>query len=403
MIKQNLTISLISLRSNLLRSFLTTSGIVIGIAAVVAVLSIGKGNEEKIEAQIQQMGANLFWVTPMSTPLIGNSHFAGQSGMSFSSSQYLLTRKDANAIRDRCKEVLWSAPVITSFGTGELNGKTVQLNVIATDPEYLKVKSLEIVAGRYLVDEDLFQLNNVCVIEETPGLRLYPGQENFIFLNSRKFKIVGIIKREKFQIANINSIIIYIPLTVAQKEIIGSPAVQSIYCIGKDNALDIAKRQVETILSSRNGGKMKYDIRSTRDLLNRAETLTRTATMVTAGIGMISLFVGGIGIMNILLASVFERIKEIGIRRSVGARKRDILLQFLFEAIAFSLFGGVIGVIGGLLVTKSLSLIIDIPAVYSFEAVLVGLVFSCFIGLIFGVYPAWKAANFNPIESLRYE
>ena len=249
----------------------------------------------------------------------------------------------------------------------------------------------------------MHQLNDVCVIEENSYSRFSTEQESFIFINGRRFKIIGKIKGETFQITSNKVIAVHIPLTVAQIKIHGSPAVYSIYCLSKDQLLETAKQQVETILQTRSKGEINYEIRGTRDLFSKTETLTKTATMVTAGIGMISLFVGGIGIMNILLASVFERIKEIGIRRSVGAKKRDILLQFLFEAIALTILGGIIGVTTGLFITRFLSAAIEIPYVFSIEAAIAGLVTSTLTGLIFGIYPALKAANLDPVESLRYE
>lgn len=403
MIKKSLEISLTALMYNPLRSFLTTSGIVIGIAAVVTVLSIGKGHEEKIKEQIQKIGANFFWVDIVQKPVFGSLHFRRQINLSSTPNRSFLTYSDAESINNKCSAVKWSAPVITSFAYGSINGKDYQFNIIGTTPEYLKVKSLELLEGRYLAYEDLNQLSNVCVIEENSSLHLPLGQNNFITLNSKVFNVVGEVKSKGYLPEMPNSVTIYIPITTAQIKLIGSNRINTIYCISRKNLLESAKKEVLLLLDSRSRGDVNFFIRSSKDLFNTSEKLTRTATMVTAGVGMISLFVGGIGIMNILLASVFERIKEIGIRRSVGANKRDILLQFLFESMEVSLFGGVIGVITGILVTQLLNKAVKIPTVFSYEAVLVGIIFSSLIGIIFGIYPAWKAANLDPIESLRYE
>ncbi|MBF8247566.1 MAG: ABC transporter permease [Bacteroidetes bacterium] len=378
------------------------SGIVVGIAAVVTVLSIGKGHEEKIQSQINRMGADIFWVSVQrSSQFEGNIAFSG--GRRTPRTTSTLTGPDADAVRDRCNAVTWCAPVFNSMARGMLNEKDLQLNVVATTPEYRKVRALNLVAGRYLVDQDVREVSDVCVIEEIAGVKCGLDEDNYIYLDSRKLRIVGILKPDGLQLTAGNSATVHIPLTLSQSKLTGSDVIHSIYCRATKGSLDKAKRQVEEALNSRTRGLARLEMRGPRDLFSTAESMTRTATMVTAGIGMISLFVGGIGIMNILLASVFERINEIGLRRSLGARKWDVLSQFLYESIAFSVCGGIVGVLAGTAVTESLTSFIDIPAVFSFESVVIALFFSCALGVIFGVYPAWKAASINPVEALRYE
>jgi putative ABC transport system permease protein len=286
---------------------------------------------------------------------------------------------------------------------GTLNGKSEQLNAIATTPEYRSVKSLTLVSGRYLSDADIQYRGDVCVIEETAGVNGLSHQEQFVELQGRRFRIVGMLKKESLPSMPGNPIAVHVPIATAQRMFIGERAVHTIYCTAQEGSLERAMKQVENVLKSRTKGTVQFQLRTPRDIFQRAESMTRTATLVTAGIGMLSLFVGGIGIMNILLASVLERTREIGIRKAVGARKKDILFQFLFESILFSVFGGLWGVASGIVVSKFLSSAIEIPAVISVEAIVVGISFAIATGVLFGVYPAWKAAKLNPIESLRYE
>jgi putative ABC transport system permease protein len=392
----NLEVGLSSLGSNPLRSSLTIIGIVVGIAAVVTVLSIGKGHEAKIEAEIQRMGASLFWVERTSRSFV--SSYPRKHLLS-----HWLTLADAEAIGKTCTAVMWSVPVSTFFTSGRLNGKSVQLNVCATLSQYFKMKSLELLSGRYLCDEDAMQLSNVCVTEETAGSAVRINQEQYAEIEGRRFRVVGILRHASGSAMTGIVATIHIPITVAQKKLTGDQSIQTILCTAKEGSLQRAMRQVETVLKRRAGGRLDLQLRSSRDIFQRAETLTNTATMVTAGIGMLSLFVGGIGIMNILLASILERTREIGIRLAVGARRKDILIQFLFESICLSILGGILGVVLSIFTSALLSSMVDVPRVLSFEAILVGVAFATGVGVVFGAYPAWRAARLSPVDALRYE
>jgi putative ABC transport system permease protein len=401
MIKPNLEAGFASLCHNPLRAILTVSGIVVGIAAVVAVLAIGKGNEATIEQHVQQMGASLFWIE-MRIP-------ASQSGIpqvsqaSYPVAPYAqaLTTNDADKIASRCNLVEWSSPFITTHMTGSVNGKQTQLKVVAVNSRYHKVRSLKIMNGRFFSDLENIQQREVCVAEKSIQGRSSEEHEGFADVGGLRFKIVGTVKPEDRTVVPDQAQTIYVPITVFQQRLAGSKTIHTIYCKARDASVDEARRQVEKVLASK--VKHTLQVRSPRDLFQRAEDMSRTATLVTAGIGMLSLFVGGIGIMNILLASVAERTREIGIRKAVGAKRKDILIQFLFESILFSLIGGAVGLGFGIVSSNLLGSLLRIPSLISAEAIVVGVVFSLVVGVIFGVYPAWKASRLSPIEALRYE
>jgi putative ABC transport system permease protein len=411
---QNLEAGLVSFRNNPLRSALTMIGIVVGISAVVAVLSIGKGNEAKVEAQVNKMGASLFWIEPQSRFSV--NQVGASMALSMSNYMYHLSVMDVELIKEQCPLVKYVAPETSFYVQGVLDEKSVQVNIIATTPEYEKVKSLHLIGGRYICDMDVKDVSNVCVVEENPGMNLESAVGHGLTINGTAYRIVGIIKKQNAFLPSFASMVAYAPLS-AVRNLGGENSVQSIYCLADEasegNYVERAKHQVERALmtnyrlsesySEFPKGDFPFQILSSRDIFERAESMVKTATMVTAGIGMLSLFVGGIGIMNILLASVTERTREIGVRKTVGARKRDVMLQYLFESIMLSAAGGILGVVGGIFIGKTLSSLIHVPSVFSLDSVLIGILFSIATGTIFGVYPAWKAAKMAPIDALRYE
>jgi putative ABC transport system permease protein len=403
MIRQNLAAALDSLRLNPLRSYLTTSGIVVGIAAVVIIVSIGKGHKVKIEAEIERLGSDLLWVEVARLPFQSGMQSASARIFPATSVQRSLRVEDAEAVALTCTKIQSSAPIINSFATGSFLGQQTQFSLIATTPEYQKVRSVSLLWGRFLTDMDEKNINNICAIEEAPGFNPYVQKLNSLWIQGRRFQIVGVVKRQEASTIPGTPLRLYIPLSVAQRRLTGSRSIHTIYCLAKDGDVDGAREQLETVLKSVSQGKLNFQIRTALDLFEHQESLTQTATLVSAGIGMLSLFVGGLGIMNILLASVFERTREIGIRKATGARKKDILFQFLFESVALCVVGGIIGVGLGFIGGKVLNLALGIPEQFSPEAVVLGLSFSSFVGIAFGLFPAVKAAKLSPVDALRYE
>lgn len=403
-IQHNFLAGFQALRHNLLRSFLTIAGIVVGIAAVVTVLAIGKGNEAKIQAQIERMGASTFWIEPnFSTPsaLTPGRIFTSSTSQNRSTvPARALSFQDSKEISRHCTAVKYNAPVTQYADQVSHNGAPTQIDIIATTPAYQRVKALHVVNGRYLTESDMFFGKKVCVIEEQAGLFDGNGVVRKIRIRGHIFEVVGTYRRKNAIPAPFRSLRLHIPYTTAVRTL-GKNEVHRIDCLAQKGGLKRAMQQTRDILLARRRGKADYVVRTPRDFFRQAEEITQTATLVTAGIGMLSLFVGGIGIMNILLASVLERTREVGIRKAVGARKRDILWQFLFESLLFSLAGGVLGIVLGFSASELVGKAIDMPTVITWPAVLVAAGFSALIGLVFGVYPAWKAALLPPIEALR--
>lgn len=403
MIKRNLEIGLVSLLANPLRSVLTMSGIIVGIAAVVAVLAIGKGQEARIRTEVEKMGENLIRITPQRLgPAIARDFPTFTSRPSQTQIEPLRLG-DAEAIARTCPAIERVAPVATIYSRATINGVSVQVSVSGTTASYQSVRGYQLLVGRYLADEDLRQRSQVCVLEQSQGFPFLFGSNRYIDIIGLRFRVVGIVKPRSSLSTPVNTVALHVPITLLQERVTGNNEVQTIYCLARPGAMEDAQRQVQRVMTSRGGGKSRFNILTTKDFFEGAENMTRIATLVTAGIGALSLFVGGIGIMNILLASVMERTREIGLRKSVGARSKDILFQFLLESVAFAVSGGVLGICVGVVAASALTSLIGIPAVFSPEAMLVGIVFSLTVGIASGVYPAYKAAKLDPIEALRYE
>lgn len=415
LITANFEASLASFRSNPLRSTLTITGVVVGIAAVVTVFSIGKGNEARVEAQVSEMGASLLWIEPHSQFRMNQ---VGRSvRLSVSERPAQLTIRHAELIKNNCTLAKCVAPVSSYFVRAELDGRQIQVSMIATTPEYRMARSLQILNGRYVCDLDIIALNQVCAIEENPAVSALSTVGHYLTIDGSRFRIIGVIKRQNGQVTSDVSIVAHVPLSVAQQVLYSTDQVHRIYCLADEQAgvnyLERTRRQIELVMDTdwrlhRNAVSMiepalPFQVRSSRDVFERAESMVRTATAVTAGIGMLSLFVGGIGIMNILLASVTERTREIGVRKTVGARKRDVLLQFLFESLSLCFAGGLIGVAVGVFAANLVGTLIGLPVVLSVDAISAGVLFSMTTGMVFGIYPACKAARMTPVDALKYE
>lgn len=380
-----------NIRSNKLRSFLTTLGIVIGIAAVISVVAIGQGGRAMLINEMEKMGTNMFavWVNYSE----GESWRPGD-----------LQVNDINVIKEAVPEIEYLAPI--SYYQGKLRGKKGEESVLimGTNPDLLKIRNLQLAQGRFLSEDDESAARRVIVIEEDTARNLF-GSENplgqRVVIGSNSAVVIGVIKKDSSAISFDSRQNAYIPLAFMDQlrryqvisELWGS-------AVSKED-VDTAMEKCKMILERRHNAPDHYYTYSMEQEMQSANKIIGIMSMIISCIAGISLLVGGIGVMNIMLVSVTERTREIGIRMALGARRRDILFQFLVESIVLCLLGGFIGTIlgyGGAFIVASIA---KWPPLVSWWTVAIAFAFSAGIGLFFGIYPANRAAKLDPIEALR--
>lgn len=404
MFRESITIALNALAGNKLRSILTMLGIIIGVGAVIAMVSIGMGVRDKVSSSIAGLGSNLIMVTPGAPSASGVRQAAG-SGIT-------LTVKDAQAIAHEVSGVSQVAPTVSrqyQLVAGNQNWTT---SVQGTTPEFLEVRNMALQAGSFITNKDLETRDRVAVIGSTVAASLFGdinpiGQS--IRINNAPFRVIGVLE-SKGQSAGggDQDDVVIVPLTTAQERLMGITYVQLIN-IQADNTdvINQVQEDVTALLRARHRlGPDKPDDFTVRNLVSvmaTAQEATGTITLLLGNIAAISLLVGGIGIMNIMLVSVTERTREIGIRKALGARYYNILMQFLIEAVVIGVAGGTAGIMVGIGGAYAISSIAGWNTVISPASILLAFGFSIAIGLFFGIYPARKAALLDPIEALRYE
>jgi putative ABC transport system permease protein len=388
-----------------MRTFLTMLGIIIGVASVIAMLAIGQGSKQSVQATIASLGTNSIMIFP------GSSNTGGVRGGAGSTST--LTVDDADAIRSRCDLIDHVTPVVQKrsqviFGSQNWNTLTVGgLN------DYFYIRSLVVITGNKFTDADLRAAAKVCVVGQTVITNLFGEGANpigqTIRINQIPFKIIGTLDRKgQNTFGQDQDDIIVAPFNTVFKRMINTPNINMIICSAiTQDAIDNASRQIKPLIRERHkllpNDDDDFTIRTQSDIANTFGSITKVLTVLLATIASISIVVGGIGIMNIMLVSVTERTREIGIRLAVGAKGSHVLLQFLIEAIFIGLLGGALGIGLGVLASVLVAKFAGWPITITVFSIVLSSVFSASVGIFFGWYPARKAARLNPIDALRYE
>jgi putative ABC transport system permease protein len=393
-----------ALRRNKMRSFLTMLGIIIGVAAVIAMLAIGQGAEYSVKQQISALGTNVLIIFPGSQQQGGIRVGAG--------SMTTLTEDDATAIAKECPAVAYVSPGARSGGQAIAGNQNWSTSIEGCSADYLEIRSWAIEYGEFFSDQDVKAASKVCVLGSTVADNLFPdgspiGQT--IRIRNVPARVVGVLqKKGQNAMGQDQDDVILAPYTTVLRRLSHFPYLRQIVVSATSPAsINEAQRQVTELLRMRHK-IASYDaddftIRNQSDLAATATATTEILTILLASIASVSLLVGGIGIMNIMLVSVTERTREIGIRMSVGARGRDILTQFLIEALVLSLLGGLIGIALGVGGSLAISTFAKWPTIITAFSIILSFGFSIAIGIFFGFYPARKAAMLNPIDALRYE
>lgn len=405
--KSTVKMAIISLKINKMRSILTSLGIIIGVSAVIIMLAVGSGASKKIAKDMESMGSNLLMIRSASAT-------SGGVRMGFGTKPSL-TLKDADAIYKNCRGIMAVAPYSSATSQLTYGNQNWSTTVGGTTAEYLFIRNYEIESGRNFVEEDVKNNTKVAIIGSTVATELF-GDMNPINKTMRvgnvPFKVIGLLKTKgQSGMGMDQDDLVFIPITTAQKKAFGTeyPGTVKMINVKAQNSeiLQTAQDDITDLLRTRhNIGKNQEDDFEIRNLAEMQETIkssARTMSILLGAIASVSLLVGGIGIMNIMLVSVTERTKEIGIRMAIGAKASDIRVQFLIESFLLSVIGGVIGVVIGVLGAKVVELTDAMTISISSGSIILSLGFSGAIGVLFGYYPAYKASLLNPIDALRYE
>lgn len=398
-----------ALEVNKVRSALTMLGIVIGVAAVIATVAVGSGATQRVQQQIASIGSNIIIIIPGSMTSSGLHMGTGNA--------VTLSETDARELMVQCPEIATAAPAVRGGAQvvyGDANWATI---ILGTTPAYLKIRELTVAQGASFTDHDVDSANRVALLGQSVVDNLFAGAEpvgQTIRIKHVPFTVVGVLARKgQSPTGQDQDDVILLPVSTAKRKVLGiksanADAVDAIVLQAKDTSLiHSAQDAASALLRQRHHIQPTEDddfsIRNMEEIFAAQETSSRVMSLMLAAVASVSLLVGGIGIMNIMLVSVRERTREIGLRQAVGAKTRDILTQFLVEATTLSIAGGVVGIVVGITASVIISKLANWQTVIGLSAVLLAVFFSAVVGIGFGYYPARTAAYMDPIEALRYE
>lgn len=398
-------ISFRSLRANKTRSALTMLGIVIGVMAVIIMFAVGSGANKEIAARFSSLGSNMIIVRPETSAVGGSRSYTA----------YTLTIGDADAIRTECSAVSYVAPYYGGSFQSVYGNENYPARIIGTTSDYLFVRDWTLASGRTFTEQDVRSATKVCIIGQTIVDNLFITEDpigKIIRLKGVPMVVIGVIdKIGESAMGRDEDDVVLVPITTVQRRLVSPPKMGMTSSISvkalSSQHLEVAQEQIEALLAQRHrirpGEENDFTVRNLAQMVENAKSATRVMSLLLTAVAGVSLLVGGIGIMNIMLVSVTERTREIGIRMAIGAKRTDIRLQFLVEALTLSLLGGVSGIILGIVGAQALSRILGWTVDISILSIVLSFGFSGCVGIFFGFYPAYKASLLNPIEALRYE
>jgi len=402
-VHESLSVALESLVANKMRAALTMLGIIIGVSAVITMLALAGGASGRMMQLIQQMGTNVLVV------MSGQSRSgAVRGGMG---SMQTLTLEDAEAIAEKCPTIMKTAPDVQSGAQVKFRNKNTSTTILGTTPDYISIRNYKVAKGRYFRARDVRSMRKVAVIGPTTANNIFGKMSPVgkkISIRGIQFQVIGLLAAKGTGGFGDPDDQIMVPITTAMRRLFGLEYIRTVNVQATSmDQMDAATSQITKLLRKRHrladGADDDFIVRNQAEIMEMANEMSRTLSLLLGGIASVSLIVGGIGVMNIMLVSVTERTREIGIRKALGARRRDIQWQFLVEALVLAMTGGTVGILLGMVASWTIGKFSGLNTAVSVASILLSFGFSAMVGIFFGYYPARTASRLDPIESLRYE